>query len=218
MSRSVDEGPKGPGRRTARPIALASERGGALLLTLLTAVLISGLTGALVVLLTTEEAVEANQRRAIQALYAAEGLLAVVVADLAAAPHWDAPLAGSWPSPFGPRTGSVRLADGAWVDLRVETQDAQRTVLEPDRARWRLHASGWLSDLLDRPDGTRLVFLAAWVADDPADPDDDPDVDGNGQILVRVVAFGPSRTRQAVEATARRHDGGVSLLTWDVTR
>ena len=61
-------------------------RGSALLVTMLTAVLVSGLAGALVVVLSTEEAVEANHRRGVVALYAADGLLAAVVAELAIEP------------------------------------------------------------------------------------------------------------------------------------
>ena len=65
-----------------------NRRGSALLVTMLTAVLLSGLAGALVVVLTTEEAVEANHRRGVEALYAADGLLTGVVAELSAVPDW----------------------------------------------------------------------------------------------------------------------------------
>ena len=60
----------------------ANETGSALLATVLTGVLVSALAGALVAIVTVEEAVEANHRRAVQALYAADGLLASVIADL----------------------------------------------------------------------------------------------------------------------------------------
>ena len=85
---------------------------------MLTTMLLSGLAWALVVVLSTEEAVEANHRRGIVALYAADGLLADVLAEFATVPDWQAVLSGSRRSTFS--TGPVRvpLADGSVISLR----------------------------------------------------------------------------------------------------
>lgn len=101
-------------------------RGGALLVTMLTAMLLSGLAGALVVVLSTEEAIEANHRRGVVALYAADGLLAGVVAELAAMPDWPAVLSGVRGSTFNTGPVAVALADGSTIDLRQETVDLQQ--------------------------------------------------------------------------------------------
>ena len=92
-------------------------RGSALLVTMLTAVLVSGLAGGLVIVLSTEQAVEANHRRGITAFYAADGLLAGVTTELMEVADWRPVFSGSRLSSFGNGPLSVRLADGAAVDL-----------------------------------------------------------------------------------------------------
>ena len=128
------------------------QRGGALLVTVLTAVLLSGLAGALVVVLSTEEAVEANHRRGVTALYAADGLLAGVVAELTAQPVWHAVLSGSRQSSFGTGPLQVILADGSSLDLGQETLTLQRALDQVGSAgvvpRWRLYAWGWFAELV----------------------------------------------------------------------
>ncbi len=208
---------------TTPPDVIGSDRrGSALLVTMLTAVLLSGLAGALVVVLSTEEAVEANHRRGVVALYAADGLLAAVVAELAIEPDWQAVLSGSRRSTFS--TGPIRvpLADGSVISLRQETLDLQRTL---ERAggvgvppRWRLYAWGWFADLVRETDRGRLMYVAAWVRDDLADPDADPGRDTNGRVVVRAAAFGPFRTRRAVDAAVGRESGSLSVVAWGLVR
>jgi len=88
-------------------------RGSALLVTMLTAVLVSGLAGGLVIVLSTEQAVEANHRRGVTAFYAADGLLAGVTTELMEVADWRPVFSGSRLSSFGSGPLSVRLADGA---------------------------------------------------------------------------------------------------------
>ena len=191
-------------------------------MTLLTAVLVSGLAGALVVVLSTEEAVESNHRRGVVALYAADGLLADVVADLAAVPDWQAVLSGSLRSTFS--TGPIRvpLPDGSVIDLCQETLDLQRALERVGGVgvtpRWRLYAWGWFADLVRDTGPGRLVYVAAWVRDDLADSDADPGQDTNGRVVVRAVAFGSFRTRRAVDAAVGRESGSVSVVAWDLVR
>ncbi len=206
----------------ARALRGGDPRGSALLVTMLTAVLLSGLAGALVVVLSTEEAVEANHRRGIVALYAADGLLADVVAALAAEPDWQAVLSGSRRSAFS--TGPIRapLADGSVIDLRRETRDLQRALERVGGAgaspRWRLYAWGWFADLVHETDRGRLVYVAAWVRDDLGDPDADPGQDTNGRVVVRTAAFGPFHTRRVVEAAVGRTSGALSVVAWGLVR
>ena len=205
-----------------RALSGGDRRGSALLVTMLTTVLLSGLAGVLVVVLSTEEAVEANHRRGIAALYAADGLLADVVAELAVVSDWQTVLSGSRRSTFS--TGPIRvpLADGSVLSLRQETLDLQRAL---DRAggpgvlpRWRLYAWGWFADLVHETDRGRLMLVAAWVRDDLADLDADPGQDTNGRVVVRAAAFGPFRTRRAVDAAVSRESGSLSVVAWGLVR
>ena len=198
------------------------QRGSALLVTLLTAVLLSGLVGALVVVLSTEEAVEANHRRGIVALYAADGLLADVVAELGALPDWQTVLSGSRRSRFSTGPMRVPFGDGSVIDLRQETLDLQRSLERASAAavtpRWRLYAWGWFADLVHRTDAGRLVYVAAWVRDDLADRDADPEQDTNGRVMVQATAFGAFHTRRAVDAAVARASGSVSMPAWGLVR
>ena len=221
-ARGVDLGPEGGTLILVRVLSGGDRRGSALLVTLLIGVLLSGLAGALVVVLSTEEAVEVNHRRGVVALYAADGLLADVVAELAAVPDWRAVLGGSRRSTFS--TGPIRvpLGDGSVINLRQETLDLQRAL---ERAgapgvtpQWRLYAWGWFADLVHETDPGRLVYVAAWVRDDLADPDADPGQDTNGRVVVRAAAFGSFRTRRAVDAAVGRESGSLSVVTWGLVR
>ena len=191
-------------------------RGSALLVTMLTAVLVSGLAGALVVVLSTEEAIEANHRRGVAALYAADGLLEGVVAELTAIPDWQAALSGSQRSAFSSGPILAPLADGSTIDLGQETRDLQRELEQVGGVggtpRWRLYSWGWFADLVEETDTGRLVFVAAWVRDDRADPD--PGQDLNERVVVRAAAFGPFRTWRAVEAAVGRESGAVVVVRW----
>ena len=210
---------------TTPPDVRGDQRGSALLVTMLTAVLVSGLAGVLVVVLSTEEAVEANHRRGVVALYAADGLLADVVAELAGVPDWQGVLSGSARSAFSTGPIRVRLADGAGIDLQQETLDLQRAIERAGGAevspRWRLYAWGWFADLIHATDRGRLMYVAAWVRDDLVDPDTDPGQDTNGRVVVRAAVFGPFRTRRAVEAAIDREWGAVSavrVVAWGLVR
>ena len=194
--------------------------GSALLVTMLTAVFVSGLAGALVVVLSTEDAIEGNHRRGVAALYAADGLLEGVVAELTDLPDWQAALSGGRRSAFSSGPILVPLADGSTIDLGQETRDLQRE-LEPVGGvgvtpRWRLYAWGWFADLVGETDRGRLVYVAAWVRDDRADPD--PGQDLNERVVVRAAAFGPFRTRRAVEAAVGRKSGAVVMVRWALVR
>ena len=196
----------------------ANETGSALLATVLAGVLVSALAGALVATVTIEEAVEANHRRAVQALYAADGLLASVIADLAGGSDWDALLEGSGSARFRAGPVSVSLPDGSVVDAEAEAR-----ALLPDRDRsgespWRLFAWGWFGDLVGAPDRVPRLYLAAWIRGGLADVDADPEADANARLVVRAAAFGSFRVRRVVEATVIRRAAAVRVVAWNVVR
>ena len=166
----------------------------------LASVLLMGL-GLSIVLMGTTEGVLAAHDRAGRALR--EASLAAVhlaVADLRRQPSWSAALAaGAAPLSAAPgRAMDTSLTPaapwgGATLDLRQLTVAvaAAADTGSGDPQLWRLYQSGSLSELiLGGPGGT--AYIAAWVADDPADGDGDPLVDANGILAVRGVAYGPS--------------------------
>lgn len=127
--------------------------------------------------------------------------------------------------------GTRQLPDGRLIDLRTET--ARRVCGRPT-----CDDGAITTPTLDRPFGTRnprwrpvlhrpmstvdvdaaaicRCYLVAWVADDPADADDDPTrdapegVDGHGLLRLRAAAWGPRGGRAEVEALVRAREARV---------
>lgn len=200
-------------------MAIRNDGGSALVVTLLTTLLMAGLAGGLTITVMTEEAIEANHRRAVAGLYAADAMLARAVADVADQPQWRSLLDGAVPTTLQVGSPIRTLADGSSVDLARVTNVLQR---ELDRARgagaprWRLYAWGWHGDLVTGAPQDRLMLVAAWVRDgvDGAAPVESGDAEE--RIVVHAAAFGPFGTRRAVEALLRRGPDAVRLVAWDV--
>ena len=163
------------------------------------------LTGALIPLTSSETAIAANHRLALQMQYAAEAVLERAVRELEDAPSLDDVLAGRRRSTVWDNRAELRLADGAVLDLSVET--AVLTSAGAGRSgagrglRWRLYAHGPLGAVLPRDPTGGLLHAAVWVADDPADADGDPLRDANGILLLHAAAVGPALAQRAVQAT-----------------
>lgn len=193
------------------------ETGSALLVTMAAGALVSALAAALVAVVMIEEAVEANHRRGVQALYAADGLLASVVAELSRASDGDASWVASGAGLTGPAVAT--LPDGSVVDAEAETRALARGERGPGDPGWRLVARGWLGDLAGAPDRVPRLYLLAWLRRGPAGPDAGPSGDETGPLVVRAAAFGPFRVERAVEAVLVRdaHDE-VRVATWNVVR
>lgn len=204
----------------------------ALIATLMAALLLVALAGVLAPLSLIETAVGVNHRRAVQALYAAEAALALAVAELGSRPDWSAVLNGSAPSAFRAATVAPVLPDGGSVDLNAITAALRTNGAGPTSAgrgrEWSLFAHGPLGDWTPAPAGYGPWLVAVWVADDAADPDPDPAVDGNDAIVAHAAAFGPRRARRAVQATVVRQSAPpppavpvvtrVRVAAWSVVR
>lgn len=223
--------------RRLREAVRGDETGSALLVAVAAGALVSALAAALAATVMIEDAVEANHRRGVQALYAADGLLASVVADIAVEADWGAIEDGSVPGRFGVGPAAVTLPDGLVVDAEAEAAVLPRDGAGNSGLRWRLFAWGWLGDLIGAPDdGAPRFFLAAWVraaptgtdpgrpAEPPSPVPSDPGQDGvesqrpDGRLVVRSAAFGPFRVRREVEATVARESGAVRVVAWNVVR
>lgn len=182
------------------------------------------LTGALVPLTTSETAIAANHRLALQALYAAEAALERAVRELEAAPSWDDVLAGRQrPTDWGGQV-ATRLADGALLDLQAATdalaQDGAGRSGAGRGLRWRLYAHGPLTAVLARDPSGGLLHAAVWIADDAHDADGDPLRDANGALALHAAAFGPALGQRAVQATLLRPapDQRPVVTAWTIVR
>ena len=207
---SAARGSPGPVRR--------GETGSALLVTMSAGALVSALAAALVAVVMIEEAVEANHRRGVQALYAADGLLAGVVAELSGAAGENASPAGPGFSGFRAGPAAATLPDGSVVDAAAETRALTAGGGGSGAPGWRLFAWGWFGDLVGAPARVPRLYLLAWIRADPAGPAAEAEGGAGWRLVVRAAAFGPFRVRRAVEATLVRDAAGVRVVAWNVVR
>lgn len=184
------------------------ERGIALIVTMMAALVLAAVAGALVPLSTIETAIGANHRRAVEGLYAAEAALALVTAELGAVQDWSAALDGSFQSTLRGATLVPATPDGGSIDLPAIGRRLRNGGAGASGAGrgllWTLLAHGPLTAAAPVPDGYGPWLVGVWIADDPGDPDSDPWRDANGAIMVHAAAFGPRRAERAVQATLSR--------------
>jgi hypothetical protein len=200
---------------------LADERGAALIIALMAMMLLTALGAAVVMVSNTETHIAGNYRNSQEALYAADAGVERVVQDLLLIPRWNDILAGTVQSGFvdgamtSPKTlpggGHMTLCCGpntATAQLQAETDTAN--LWGANNPQWKLFAWGPLQDMLPNSQIDSPMYLAVWVADDPADgpditaADGNPLVDTNGTLTLHAEAVGPSGTRKVVEVTVAR--------------
>ena len=214
---------------------LRQERGTALLLAIVISTIL-GVLASVIALTARMETLVAGGVEQGQALrYAADGALALAIADLGPA-DWTGVLAGV-PSSFAvgdpgiaqafPGLGTIRLCCGG-DSLTVAVQRAANGGKNwgANTPQWRLYGWGPVAAWLP-PGETRAPFYAAvWVADDAADGDGDPAADANGTIAVYAAAMGPGGGRRAVRAVLARpvdplgkpRVRGVRIVAWHETQ
>ena len=192
-----------------------------LVITLMSLMLLSALGTSLAVVMHTELRVVANYAASRETMYAADGALQIAAQQLLAVADWSALLSSGALSGFvdGPAGGLRALGDGTNVDLTQATTDAnsESRPWEANNPIWRLFAFGWLG---------QHTYVIAWVADDSAENDGDPLIDGGGAanpgaglLAVRAEAFGVGRAHKVLEITLRRdvlEDGStaVRIVSW----
>lgn len=207
---------------------LAREDGTVLAMALMTMALLSAAGLGLVLATMTEVSVAANYAASRLTLFGAEAALERAFDDLAGMPDWNPVLAGLALSTFADGSPGVReLADGTSIDLRVLTNMAncgkssvcsvaEASVVTAERPwgannpYWQLFAFAPLRDLLPAGRVDSNLYVLAWVADDAAESDGNPFVDGTtgtpgaGVLVIRAEAFGAGGAHESLEAAIMR--------------
>jgi len=214
---------------------LRDEQGVALIIALLSMLLLTALGMALSLTTNTERQIASNYRDGVETLYAADAAVERVMQDVLTVPDWNRILDGSVTSSFTDGSPGMRaLPDGSSLDLTQATQMVRcgkpstcsaaemDTYTEerpwgPNNPRWQLYAYGRLEDVIQTNTVNSNVYVVVWLADDPADNDNDPTTDGGppaiggtnlgaGVVSMLAYAYGPTGTRRVIEATVARTD------------
>ena len=210
---------------------LSGERGSALIIALMAMMLLTALAAGIIMVSSTEIKIAGNYSSGQEAVYAADAAIERVTQDLLMVPRWNDILAGNSQSAFvdGSMTAQKKLPGGGVLTLCCDVNSATGQLqAETDAADawdgnnpvWRLFAWGPLSSILTDTVVDSSMYVAVWVADDPADctitddtngnaqagctPDNNPLADTNGTLMLRAEAYGPNGTRKVVETTVAR--------------
>ncbi len=214
---------------------MRSERGMALVVTLVTLVLLSAIGVSLVLATNADVLIAANAGASSEAFYAADAALDRTIAELRDVPDLSLVLDGSIASAFadGPSSGTRTLGDGSVLALDVVVSLANCQKRTPcsesdmnaniaDRPwgarnpRWRLFSHGPLRAPPGLPQPSQPVYVVSMVADDPRDDDGEAGRDGvrsgstanpgAGIVLVRAEAYGRRGARRVVQGAVLRRD------------
>jgi hypothetical protein len=190
------------------------ERGTALILALMSTMLLTALSMALILVANTETAISGNYKNASEALYSADAGVERSVQDLLMVADWNRILQQTNPyrSSFVDGTlcggtvnmkggGSVSLA-AALLALQQETDAANLWGL--NNPQWRPYACGHITDLLPTETIDSAYYIVVWVADDPSEIDNNPYSDTNGVLTLHGEAYGPMGAHKVVEVTVAR--------------
>jgi hypothetical protein len=220
--------------------------GSALIVALLTTSVMTAVALGFAMAARTEILVSGHHVQAVAARYAAESGIESVMHELRGVADWNLVLGGAIRSTLvdGLPGGLRRLSDGSTIDLDEATHLANCAHTAPCTAaelasatddrpwgannpHWMLFAYGPLSVFAGTLDPA--LYLVVWIADDPAENDDDPGADGTtainpvnpgvGVLALRADAFGPGGVHRVVTATvARSASGRLRMLSWHEVR
>jgi len=207
---------------------LKREDGAALIIALMATMLLTALGMTLVLSSNTETMISSNYRNSQEALYAADAAVERVVQDLLLIPRWNDILAGNagvsptctGVSPFTPVSSTLSGFTDTTTSPTVPNTGQQLNLLNAtctlqkatntlnlwgaNNPVWRLFSYGEMSDVLSSNAIDSNMYMAVWVADDPADNDGNPTADTNGTLTLHAEAYGPSGTRKVIEVTVAR--------------
>jgi len=230
----------------SHPVArrLGDERGVALIIALLAMMLMTALGMALMLVSETETLIGANYRDSVEGSYVADAGIERVMQDVLSIPDWNTILASPDNVRAGVTSGFIddtvtpTLADGRTIslisatnmincnktttcsDTDMDANDGERQ-WNKNNPRFRLFAWGPINDLNPTATLNSPFYVAVWIADDGAENDDNPSIDGNppsaawpdmdknagaGVLTLRAEAFGPNGAHRVIETTVARTD------------
>lgn len=218
---------------------VASNRGVALLVTLLAVALFSALAAGLSVSAIVSRSLAANQEEAVELANVSDSVLELAARELAAIADWNDVLSGGRTSTLVDGPPGRRAIGATAIDLSVMTNelscgrstlctDAQIRVVTAERPwgannpRWRLFIhTVQPAPPMPRPAGP--AYAVVWIGDDARETDGDPVTDGAGAgeegryvVRARVESFGSRGGRHALEAElarlCRSEEGGEVCL------
>jgi hypothetical protein len=219
---------------------LVDERGVALVIALLSMMFLAALGMALALTTSTESRISAAYSQGIDTFYAADAAFERALQELSNLADWNLVLGEGVTSTFTDGAPGFRdLPDATRLDLveatarltcgRAVCSDADIDSSTADRPwgsnnpRWQLYAHGRLSDMSPSRTLRSFTYVVVWVADDPLETDGQPLVDGDesaganpgkGLLQVQAYAYGLAGSRSIVEATLRRADMRVRVVSW----
>jgi type II secretory pathway pseudopilin PulG len=208
---------------------LSSQRGIALIVTLLAISMFSALGLALALSSAVDRMAAANQEDANALLNAADAALELAAHDLGDVADWNTILAGTTRSTFvdGSPGGSRSVSEDTVIDITGLTNDltcgraagctdVNRMASTADRP-WGANNPWWRPFLYGRLTATvtprRLAapYIIVWLGDDGGEVDGDVVIDGGGPaeegryiVRARAVAFGSGHGYRALEAELAR--------------
>ncbi len=200
---------------------LANEEGAALIIALMSMLLLTALAAAVVMVSSTEVKIAGNYNNGQETLYAADAAVERVVQDLLLIPRWNDILSGSVKSSLIDGAASTtKTVPGGGVILLCDVACSPNTATGQLQAstdtlnlwgandpQWKLFAYAPLKDMLPDVEIDSPSYVAVWIADDPAEIDDDPLADANGTLTLHAEAFGPTGTHKVIEVTVARTSG-----------
>ena len=206
----------------------SGDTGTALVHVILLLTVVSAVAAGAAALARIEVAVSAAQRTDRDAAYAAQAVLAAAVRELDALADWDGALAGVRHAAFsdGAASSPRQIPGGGQVLVCCGGDSATARVDAETGMTWRPFAWQSLAALLGVADAARH-YVVAWVADDPDDPDGNPQTDTNDRVLVRAEAITPSGGRKGVnvliqraplDPATRTRAAGLEILSWHELR
>lgn len=214
-----------------------SDEGAALVVVCGLLLVVSTLSAATLLSVSTESKIAAAFQLGVEGRHAADAAAELALVDLGATVDWNTVLDGTVRSSFtdgpptGPRTlGGVRVDlsaarhvlncghAAACTDADLDLVTAERP-WGPNNPRWQLYAYGPLGGASAAGDQASRFYVAVFVADDPSETDGNPLRDAAGPtdpgrdvVWVRAEAYGPSGARRAVELIVARTVVGAAAV------
>jgi hypothetical protein len=211
---------------------MRDEKGSALLMALVLALLVTAIGAAVAVASRTETVIAGNFHQSRELLYAAEGAMALAIRELDAIADWNTVLTGAASSSFtdGAAIGTRTLPGGMTIVLccgagtlgaDVQARAHAGRSWGPDTPHWQIFAWGPAQNWLPAGRIHSAAYVVAWVADDPGDADGNPAADSNNRIDVHAHALGVGGGRRVIQATLERPPAaalppppGLRIVSW----